>query len=223
VDWNRILTDVGQAGVVVAAAGWVLRLWITTAFSDRSAKLEAQLARDLEAFKTELQAKVTAQQNEERARFERALERFRIEHAVLQARRARIVAKAYALVDRTRRSAMNVLTPFGYESDPPTEGKLQDFGKVFRELFIYFSERRVWFDSATSAKFDSFVQCANECVGEFADSHGTAMVQGLEPVDLREVRKAKRASWKRAQAELGPLQESLAVDFRTLLGVSDGL
>jgi len=201
---------------IVAVVGSSAVLLIVLGFLARSLILHL-LSKDVESYKANLAAEHAKDHEQFKHRLRQSTIEYEHQIALLQAKRAEVVAQLYSLITKFFREATDFANPTTFEGEPSKIEKARSLGataKLFRE---YYEDHEIYFAEDLCNDIESLWK-------EVIDSTSTFdfWLRMNEQVKESEVRKFHEAwfdAWDSVSERAPPLLAKLKQEFRKLLGV----
>jgi hypothetical protein len=228
VVWEDVLRTLGGTAILVAALAWLSK-----------SLLIASLSKDLERFKSDLQA--TSQRSIEsyKANLQLESQRHQIEYSTLHSKRAELVGELYSRVVDLHGQVIGLSRELGkresraesyktfkapdadpWEIEPGThtlsadeEDKSKLLHESYKDFMSFYGQRRIYFSEELCKHIDSFVTLAG---------YMGVMYQNValrDDDDQPYVNPLVLQSWKRSGEKIPGLLSALELEFRSLLGV----
>jgi hypothetical protein len=199
IDWQSLLSQLGSMAVIVAAMAWIAKRAIEQWLAQRLQQHEADLARAGEL----------------------ALERFRYELRLQEARQSRlltqqaeIIAGVFARLERVHESLRGLAAPILHQGENAPRLRDEAITK-FNDFASFYHERGIWLERNTCDKLNELVVLLRQLLQE--------LDYNLAPNGEITDRRKWSETYSRIQSELPDARGALDEHFRVLLGVSSGL
>jgi hypothetical protein len=194
----ELLKTLGTTAIVVAALAWLTKS-IVTHF----------LSRNIEAYKLELKRESDKEIVEVKSHLKIAALERQIIFSRLHEKRAKIVAKSYALIHEAYLRAFAMGSHLSDSGSPAPKEMAEAVFNACVTFTEYFQHRRIYFSEEVSNKMDRFVSRIEE-LRRTPDEDRIFNVfmghDGFKKLDI-------------VIAQLPPIMKLIEKDFRTLLGV----
>ena len=164
------------------------------------------LDKDLENYKTKINAQA------EKIRFEH-----QVRFSKLHERRAEVIAELYGKLVEANHAAGSLASPAEYKGEPSKKEKAQTAYQAIQSFYKYFSERRIYLSKDLCAKIESlyleFMKLTNQLAFFFQDREFSNKME-IEKLNVW------RESWNKiSEGDIKEALEALADEFRKILGV----
>ena len=227
--WEDVLRTLGGTAILVAALAWLAK-----------SLLSAFLSKDLERFKSDLQATSQMSIESYTANLQLESQRHQIEYTALHSKRAECVADLYSRVVDLYEQVLGLSRELGareYRAEsykqfkapdaepweiepgihtlsPQEEAKSKRLHQSYKEFMCFYRQKRIYFSPDVCNLIDSFATLAG---------YMGVMYQNValrDDDDQPYVNPVVLQSWEKSGEKIPGILSALELEFRTLLGVA---
>lgn len=141
MNWQEIIIQIGQSGIIVTGSVFILRKFIELSFS-----------KDLEKFKTDL---------------EKTSIEFKIRYEKLHSERVEVIKEVYKKISRAYRSFFSLLKPLQEAGELNQTEKSNEAAKNANDLFDYYEDNRIFFEEKLAVEIDFLISAFHDAWNKF--------------------------------------------------------
>ena len=224
VNWQEVIIDfvstVGGGGVILLAAGWLIRTVISDGLAREAnafkIQLQANADQEIEEFRIKLQADVTTETERLKSALQIAAEEHRVRYAKLHEDRAQRIADLYKRISTLSVDCQRYAYQLG---QPDRQEGFKELEIQFSELYLCLEASRIYLPERIYVLLASVINSLRRPGIDILTF--SRVNQYARPEVQKEKNDSIIAAVKAFEAEIPAAQKALADEFRNLLGVDN--